>query len=72
MLELSRDGATVATNDHQNAFSSSIATGTDAACSLGTWTAEANGDISYPPPFWPPTADLAVNSPALPVSTCLN
>ncbi len=71
-VELDRNGQTASLSDHQNAFSSFIETGTDTACSLGTWTAEAVGDIAYPPPFWPPTGDVAVNSPSVPVSTCLN
>ncbi|WP_338894443.1 hypothetical protein WBG99_00925 [Streptomyces sp. TG1A-60] len=71
-VELTRNGATAAVSDHQNFFSSSISTGTSALCAEGSWVAEADGDIAYPPLFWPPTADLSVGSHTLPISTCLN
>jgi hypothetical protein len=71
-VELNRNGATAAVSDHQNFFSSSIATGTSAPCAEGLWVAQADGDIAYPPLFWPPTGDLSVGSHPLPISICSN
>ncbi|CBG70949.1 conserved hypothetical protein [Streptomyces scabiei 87.22] len=70
--ELTRNGATASVGDNQNNFSSSISVDTAAPCAEGSWVAHADGDIIYPPLFWPPSADLSVQSRALPVSICRN
>ncbi|MFF5361643.1 hypothetical protein ACFY4I_19955 [Streptomyces scabiei] len=71
-VELTRNGATASVGDNQNTFSSSISVDTAAPCAEGSWVAHADGDIIYPPLFWPPSDDISVQSRALPVSICRN